>query len=264
MDVYLDVLLIINFIVNAFLLLITSQTLRIKASFKYILIAAILGSMYVITLIFPSLIIFSKLPFKIIMAVVMILITFRKKDILFNLKASCIFILYSMVLAGMCIAFSEQVDENFNGYILNFKYENLFIGIMIIYMVIYRIVIFLKDRRELINFIYIVDIVTKDYKKRVKAFFDTGNELREPATNLPVMLVEREIFKDVDISKYDKFYIPYKVVNGYGGKLEGFKPDCIKIYFDKKVQEREVIIAFCENKLSNVNDYEALLSRGTI
>ena len=48
----------------------------------------------------------------------------------------------------------------------------------------------------------------------MRAFLDTGNELREPATNLPVLIVERDIFYDINLSKYDKFYIPYKVING--------------------------------------------------
>lgn len=265
MVVYLDILIFENLIVNLFLLHITARTIRIRVKFRYMLFAAILGSIYVITLIYTELRIFSILPFKIIAGAIIILIAFRKINILFNFKALCIFILYSMLLAGICvfIQFNEGQDIGYS-VIINFSYKKLMISLMIIYMLIERIIVYIKERKNLNVLIYSVDIILNDSKKNVKAFLDTGNELREPATNLPVIIVEKSVFCDVNLSCYDKFFIPYKVVNGQGGNLEGFKPQCIKIREEKKLIDKEVIIAFCEGKLSEINDYQALLSRGVM
>lgn len=265
MVIYLDVLLFENLIVNLFLLHVTARTIKIRVKFRYLLLASAFGSMYVITLLYPKLIVFSRVPFKIIAGAIIILIAFRKINILFNFKALCIFVSYSMLLAGICVFIQFNQGANI-GYsvIINFSYKKLMISIMIIYMMIERIIVYVKDRKNLNALIYSVDIILNDSKKNVKAFLDTGNELREPATNLPVIIVEKSVFCDINLNCYDKFYIPYKVVNGQGGNLKGFKPQYVKIKEEKKVIDKEVIIAFCEGKLSEINDYQALLSRGVM
>ncbi len=266
MIVYLDILILENLIVNLFLLHVTAQTLRIKSKLLYMFLSSFIGSIYVITLIYPKLNIFSYLPFKILAAGIMILIAFGRRKFTFFMKALSIFILYSMVLAGTCIFIEYSNCSTYSDYfkIINFSYKKLMISLMIIYMLIYRIIIYIKDRKDLNCLIYNIDIVMKNSKKTVEAFLDTGNELREPATNLPVIIVEKSIFRDVDLNTYDKFYIPYKVVNGNIGNLKGFRPECVKIHGIKEELVREVIVAFCEGKLSDFNEYHALLSRGVM
>lgn len=262
---FLDVIILENLVVNLFLLHITANTIKIRTKFGYMLIAAALGSLYVITLVYPQLIFFSTLPFKLIVAVLIILIAFRKRSFMLNLKAVCIFILYSMLLAGLCVFI--QYNENYdvgNFYIENFSYKKLMISLMIIYMLVNRLIIYIKDRKSLSTLVYDVEIVMKNSRKHIKAFLDTGNELREPATNLPVIIVEKNIFCDIDLNSYDKFHISYKVVNGQGGTMEGIKPEYVTINSGEENCKKEVIIAFCEGKLSDINDYDALLSRGVI
>lgn len=264
--VYLDVLIIENVIVNTFLLYITSQTLMKKVKFRYIIAAGIVGGMYVCTLIFPELKIFSSIIFKILAAEIMIYITFRSKNIVFNIKALVILIVYSMTLAGVCmfLNFSKSEFTIFNVNFENISYRYLIIGIMVLYMLIFRIITFVKDRRDMCSFIYHVDIGINNTKKSVKAFLDTGNELREPVTNLPVMVIERKALDDIVFDDRYKYYIKYTVVNGKVGMLEGFKPSYTKIYVGNKIENRDMIIALSDNKLSQYNDYTALLPRGCI
>ncbi len=266
MIIYLDILILENLVVNLFLLYLTVQTLRVKTKWLYMFLSASIGSMYVITLLCPELKVFSYFPFKILIAVIMILIVFRKRNIMFLVKSLGIFLLYSMVLAGACMFIQYSNGNTFISRfaIINFSYKKLMISLMIIYMLIHRIIIYIKDRKDLNCLIYSIDIVMKNSKKTVEAFLDTGNELREPATNLPVIIVEKSIFDDVDLKNYDKFYIPYKVVSGQNGNLSGFKPEYIKIYGEREDEERQVIIAFSEEKLSDFNEYHALLSRGVM
>lgn len=268
MVVYLDTLLLVNFIVNYFLLDITSQTVKVPSKNRNLVLSSFLGSLYVIALLYPKAAVFTTLPFKIAVSIAMILICFKQRDIIVNLKITGIFILYSMLLAGVCfyLKISEGNDPEFSSviYSFSFPYEWLLISLMIVYLIIHRLVVFIKDRRDISTLIYIVDIVTNENKKSVKAFLDTGNELREPATNLPVIIVEKEAMLDINLEKYDKFYIPYQVVNGYSDKMEGFKPDHVEVHYGNKIHYAEVIVAFCDNKLSNYNDYDALLSRGII
>jgi stage II sporulation protein GA (sporulation sigma-E factor processing peptidase) len=266
MVIYLDVILFEETAVNFFLLYITAQTLRIYIKLRYIFLSAFLGSLYVLTLIYPVPQIFTSLIFKIVVASLMIIISFRKKDLNFNLKAISIFMLYSMLLAGFCIFIEFYNSGNLtlgNGDI-NFPYKYLLISLFISYIAVHRLIIYIKDRKEITKLIYDVEIVVDNNVKKVKAFLDTGNELREPATNLPVMIVEKSILKDIKIPEKNKFYIPYKVINGSNGLLVGFKPTTVNIYNGKTYNSRDMIIAFSDNRLSELNEYNALLSRGIL
>lgn len=267
MIVYVDVLIFVNFIVNLFILHVTVQTLRKRVKLMWMCLSSFVGSLYVLTVVYPKLIYLSYLPFKILVVIAMIFIVFREKNFLFNIKASLIFMLYSILLAGMClyIQISNSKDMSFDVIIINFPYEKLMISIMIIYIVIYRIMIFIGDRKKISTLVYTVDIINKSYKKTIKAFLDTGNELREPVSNLPVLIVERDVLSEVLLDKNNTYLIPYTVVNGTNGKLIGFKPEYINIHIDKKnIETRDVIIAFCEYKLSKDNDYNGLMSRGIL
>ncbi|MCB2292271.1 sigma-E processing peptidase SpoIIGA [Clostridium algoriphilum] len=267
MVVYVDVLLLVNFIVNLFILHVTVQTLRKRVKLIWMCVSSFVGSLYVLTVLYPELKSLTYFPFKILILIVMILITFREKNILFNIKASLIFLLYSILLAGMClfIQMNNSKDMSFNVIIINFPYEKLLLSVMIIYILIYRIIIFIGDRKKMSTLIYTIDIINKNYKKTIKAFLDTGNELREPATKLPVLIVERDSLSEIMLEKNNTYFIPYTVVNGTNGKLIGFKPEYISIHIDEKnIETKDVIIAFCEYKLSKDNDYNGLMSRGIL
>jgi stage II sporulation protein GA (sporulation sigma-E factor processing peptidase) len=127
-----------------------------------------------------------------------------------------------------------------------------------------RLIIFIKERKEIIQLIYFVDIFINKNKKSVRAFLDTGNELREPATNLPVLIVDSDVFEGIDFINSEMLYIPYKVVDGTVGRLEGFIPDYITINVGGEILKRNVVVACCKNTLSDFKDYQALLSRGII
>ena len=79
MTVYLDIIVLENFIVDFFILFITAQTLRLELYTKLGILASALASVYVVTLIVPSLKFFTSVPFKIAIPFIIILITFRER-----------------------------------------------------------------------------------------------------------------------------------------------------------------------------------------
>lgn len=264
MVVYIDILFIENFIVNLFLLYVTAQTLKIRIRMLNIFLSAVLGSLYAVTTIYMNFMYLSNIPIKFMVALIMILILFRKKDFWFNMKSTIILALCSMLLAGLCIFIEFNKNLSFSMKYGGFSYKILLSALMIIYIVLHRIIVYVKDRQDITRLTFEVEIVTDDFQKKVNAFIDTGNELREPITNLPVMIVEKEILKNLNIKEEEKFIIPYRVVNGYAGKLEGFRPKLIRVFKENKAEDYQVIVAFCDEKLSALNDYNALLSRGIL
>ncbi len=266
MVVYLDTLILENYIVNLFLLYITLLTLRKSLILKRILLSAFIGSIYTLVLIYKELFLFTYLPFKILTVYIMILIAISDSNLIFRIKASLIYIVYSMLLAGICIYFqyNEYKNSNFNNIELDFDTKKLLLSIICISIFIYRMVFFIKDRIDIYDLVYDVLIVHDKSAVKIKAFLDTGNELREPATNLPVMIVFKDILPDFKIMEENKYIVAYGVLNGYGGELEGFRPDYILLNRKGKIKKRNVIIVLSERNPDLLRDYDALLSRGII
>lgn len=266
MIVYLDVLIFENCIVNLFLLTLTAQTLKIKISLKRIILSSILGSMYVLTIVLPQLNFFTNLFFKLLVALLMIFIIVKEKTLLFMLKGTIIFILYSVALAGICFYLSIK-DGNGpipNAYLFNFSYKKLLLAIIIIYLLIFRLVSFIKERKLMKNLIFAVDVLIENKVYTVKALLDTGNELKESVSNLPVVLVERQVFNNINLSNYSKYHIPYSAVGGEEGEIIAIRPDRLIININGEVEEKNVLLGFIDKRLSRQNDYNGLLPRGII
>ncbi len=268
--VYLDVLLIENFIVNLFLICITSDTMKIKLKVTNAILSAVFATSYVMVILIPKLNVFNAIYIKIPLVMVFMIIAFKKLDIGFILKSSAIYIIYSMILSGLCFFMginNINIVESKNT-LESFSYKYIIMSMMILYIFINRIINFIKDRYVVDNLIYSVEIFYKGKVKSFKGFLDTGNELREPATDLPVIIVERGALGDITLEDKERYMIPYEVVNGSKGRLQGFKPEYIKLYYNKdekvSIKPIEAIICICDNSLSKGGEYSALLSRGIL
>lgn len=264
MVIYLDVVLFENFIVNAFLLLLTCQSTLHKPKKLRLFMAAAFGSLYVITMFYKSTYFLTLLPFKLLAALLMIIITMGYNTLRETLKLFILFLLYSMGLAGLCVFIELQKGNNcsIDFAIVNFSYKTVMLCIMICYITIYFIIKFLKDRGFTEEFIYDVEMKKGGCSKEFKAFLDTGNELKEPVTGLPVILVERKLLAKITIKEDELYIIPYMVIKGGTGTLKAFKADEVCVKNKKKSLVISAMIAYSDNTLCKDGMYHALLSRG--
>ncbi len=264
--VWVDVMILENIIVNYFLLIITAQTLSIKLKNIRAIISSAAAGLYTLVIFYDKLKFFTILPIKLLVVILIIYGAFGKNKLIFILKSTLIYLLYTFVLAGL-IFFLEyrNMGNPAYGYYENFNTKWLIIALMLLYIIIYRVFSFIISRRKLNNYTYNVEIFTKSSSFTVSALLDTGNELKEPITNLPVIIVEKSAVSDIDTSLYEKLYIPYKVVSGQASFLEAFKPEKVKISYDKdNFQYKNAVIGISDIKLSEFNEYQALLSRDII
>ncbi|MBU3135606.1 sigma-E processing peptidase SpoIIGA [Clostridium gasigenes] len=265
MVVYIDVLLFENFVVNLFLLLLTFKLLRFSYK-KRIYLSAILGSIYTLAL-------FLEWPFgtsfiaKILVAVLMIIIAIEKRKISNILKCVGCFFILSFTLCGVCFSFALM--QNKYGIMQKFEMNNysikyILISIMILYIVIVRAYEYLRGRIIVKSLIYDIEISVNKNIFYIKGFLDTGNDLREPVTNLPCIIVEDGYLNEVQLPEKEYFNISYSTI-GDSGKIKGFKGEKIRIKSqDEDWRTVDAIICSCTNKLSKENDFNALLSRGII
>lgn len=267
MTIYADVFFIENFIVNVFLLSVTMKCLKHKCSFVNLSIAGCIGGIYSFVLLFDRLRFLASLPFEILAAYLMLRIVYGKTTIINMLKVLIVFLMSTFTLSGICFLFS--LKQNY--YILDgiyriekYSIKYIFLGLMIIFISADRIIEYIKDRVTVNNYIYTIEFEIEGRKYSFRSFLDTGNELREPVTNLPCILIEEDLFSGISLNKKNIYEIPYNAI-GYGGKLKGIKVNNIKIkgrdLWDRQV---DAIVCPCVEKLSKENEFNALLSRGIL
>ena len=267
MVVYIDIYLIENFIVNLFLLLISFRLLHFEYKKRRIYLSALIGAVYSILLFYKDLSILVSLPFKICVAFLMIIIAINSKSYKTIIKTTITYLLGSCTLAGVC--FGASLFSNsysiFKGYsISNGSTKTIIIAALLLYIVITRIGEYLRDRTTVKNFMYDLEIPIEGNKLIVKAFLDTGNCLREPVTNLPCIILEKNIFNMINTNDAECFHISYNTISD-NGMMMGIKGNKIRITNDgKEWRTLDAILCGCPNKLSEDNEFNALLSRGII
>ena len=265
MIVYVDIILIENFIVNLFLLLIAFKVLRYRY-YKSIYLSAIIGSLYTLVLFYDNKVLVS-IPFKIMVAILMIIISLKSINVLKTIKSVLSFIISSFILCGLTFSFSflENYYSIFNSYsINNYSLKYLIIALMCFYIVSLRVADYIKDRAKVSNFIYDIEVSNEKKTIFIKGLLDTGNALTEPVTNLPCIIAEKDFLEEFSIKNSEEFTIPFKTI-GEEGNLKGFKIKDVKIRgADMEWKIVDVVICRCKNKLSKENEFNALLSRGVI
>lgn len=267
MEIYIDVILLENFIIDMFILIITSKILKIKYSNTNLIIASGIGAIYTMVGIFERLSIFSIFPFQVLVSWIMLRTLFNRRNINLEIKGVGVYVLIAFLLSGMCFGFTlwENNYSIYSSYVIrssSIKY--LAISIMLIYVIMDRLYNYLRERLLVTNFIYEIELHIRGVKYVIKGFLDTGNELREPITNLPCIIVEEKYLNYFKESEENTYYIPYSAI-GFNGKIKGFKVDKVIIRGNGN-DEREIssIICPCRDVLNKEKEFNALLSRGVI
>ena len=156
----------------------------------------------------------------------------------------------------------------------------LFLFLKYIWPLLYSILS--KDR-----FLALLTIVMNDKPLEITGLIDTGNDLYDPLSNYPVIIVEldaiREFFsKDLQVLLEkrpeeslaalgetvgntiwaNRFrIIPFESIGKSKGIMIGFKPDMVKIqYNDKTKTTEEAVVGIYQRVLSTEGTYRALLN----
>lgn len=221
--VYFDLLVIQDLIYNYVILIGVSILLTRITKFKKIFLSSVIGT---IPLIFLFLKTSNILNFIIsfLFSVMMSIITFSYKNIVYTIKN--IFYMYaiSIFLAGginlISINFLTQIDS----YILNVI---ILISLSPLITIIYLKSIS-KFKNNYSNY-YMVDIYLKDNQKiTLTAFLDTGNKLIDPYKRRPIILINKSL---INIEKQKIILVPYNTVNN---------SDLLKCIIPKKIYIHDI------------------------
>ena len=266
MEIYIDIYLLENIIINLFLLLLTFRLLRFDYKKRNVYLAALLGAIYGLV-IFCNVKIFSSVGVKILVPAIMIYISMEKRSFKVILKSIVVFFMLAFMLGGICFGALQMQNTYMIGQafvVENNSIKYIVLSVAIVFIFINRIIDLLKDRALVKNFLYDIYITEGTRTVLVKGFLDTGNELREPVTNLPCVIVENNYFNQFDIPDDKKFIIKYDTINEVG-EVKGFKGNIMIKNEDSNSWTRvDAIVCGCERKLSKEDEFQALLSRGIV
>lgn len=184
MEVVFEVSLCINLFLNSFILKLTGLVLRERARLWFI--SALFGS--IVSLLSPLFIlsIAPKIVLQVATSIIMVLLSFKYKDIKKFVLTISIFILVTFIFGGGCFALREVVGD-----------FPLFVVAIISSVIYFAVKTILRIQRK-INTIkdFTYKIVFKDNGKIIdeEGFLDSGNMLYDSITKKPIILINFDVF----------------------------------------------------------------------
>ncbi len=293
MEIYLDILLLENLVINYLILYVTARFSRVRVSTLRLFAGAIVGALYVVFIILqPGMKVYYTAFAKILLSVFIIAITFSPRKVLPFLKTLVIFYISTFIFAGAALAFlyfNQQGGFVRNGIIYVFgqsKGSLMFFGIVTVGIIVKIFMEVIQSRINKDKLLIPVKIAFDNRIIGLPALVDTGNSLKDPLTNIPVMVVEfkaleellpseiRSIFensKEDDLNCvtstisssrwFSRFrLIPFSSLGKENGMLIGFKPDFIEVGEEEEKRDiKNVIVGIYNRSLSGDDKYKALL-----
>jgi len=287
MTIYLDLILLENIIMNYIIILATGMICRVNIKYIRVFLSSLLGAIYAIITYIVKLQLYNNQITKIVVSVCMVYIAFNCSNIKIMLKQLVIFYLTSFCFGGaayyLLYNLSPNLIKTINGYFFGIYPIKIAIlcGILGFFIINISFKI-IKNKLNKKDMLYNIEIFYKENKANIKVMLDTGNLLKDPITNIPVLIVEskklksiisenilrniEDIIYDNNIEKIDEdiktrcSIIPFSTIGKTNGIIIGFRPDYIKIYTDdgEKIRKK-VIIGIHNNTIEKNGLYSGLM-----
>lgn len=275
---YVEYVFAENFIIDFILLYVTGKLIKRNIIYKRLVIASLLGALYVILTAYVGKDFMTYFIVKFSISVLMIMIAFDTKGVLLNIRVILCFYITSLTMVGVITALYYVTYDRLT---VNAIVISLFIGYLALHF-------FFKETKQRIdksNFMRTLVINFGEKTKSIRAFIDTGNELSDPITGKPVIVVNIESIKGLlNEELYNnilKFYedketnlekifnesnnsnlrlIRYHTISSKGDTMICMKPDAIVVKGnDESFLAADALIGLYPKKISRNDDYDALL-----
>ena len=239
MIIYIDLLILLNFIYDFLIIKVVSIVLKRNTNNKKIIISCLVGEISILFLLLNFnyvILIFNK----IILAIIINIIAFNYKNFKYTLLNIIYFYMISIILGGF----------------IYFLYLNKVNYIVIMFLV--PIILLVYIIQETIKIKYqqyykVVITLNNNHKLNVTGYLDTGNTLKSPMTLKPIIVINKEIIQDNNIK--NPIYIPIKTINNIN------LMKCIKIKYieinNKKISN--ILLGISENKIE-IDGVDCLLN----
>ena len=159
----------------------------------------------------------------------MVIITFGFKDIIYLKNNILYFYMISVIYGGFVYMINLKFNHFYNpNYYYNRKVFINFLGIVFIAPIIYFLYMYsYKNNNAKHKNYYDLKVSLNDKIYSLKAFYDTGNLIKDPYKGRPVILIYKDVLEG-DIKNKSPIYVPYNTINSKK-LLMCFKPNLLVI-----------------------------------
>ena len=292
MTIYIDVVLIENLIMNYIILLATGMILKLKIKHIRLIIGSLLGAIYTIIGYIGILEIYSSFILKIILSIMIVYIAYYPQSLKKMWKELLFFYLTSFVFGGVAFSLIYIVKPQEiimkNGLFLGtYPLKTVILGAIVAFVIIITSFKIIKNKISKKDLICEITVEIENRKITTKALIDTGNMLKEPITNTPVVVIEHTLLYDVipkeilnhleeiiggDFEKIpedikNKYVsklklIPYSSLGKQNGMLLGIKAKKLTIVKGEekdKVEKENIILGIYDKSLTKKGEYRAII-----
>ncbi|WP_281423098.1 sigma-E processing peptidase SpoIIGA [Paenibacillus oenotherae] len=298
--IYIDVYFMINLLIDGTTLLMTAWVRHIRASWWRVLLAAGIGAMYAILLVFPPMSFMFTIIIKIMLSIVMLLTAFGFGSMQHFIRHIGAFYGVNFAAAGAVLGIHYLLMSgskelwNTMSFVNGTVQPKLQLGIVFLFSIvcvglyIYRSVMTQRKERDLVtSHLAEVKVTIGDREHRCIGLIDTGNQLYEPLTRTPVMVMETTVWQEdlpaswvnrireaqvdkliAEMSDHDESFplqdrlrlVPYRGVNRGAQFMLAIKPDFVEIVREgERFQSRKVLIGLDAGKLVADGAYQAII-----
>lgn len=259
MVIYGELYFIENFITMVLLLIFTGRLVGCKPRVPRLVAASIIGGVCSYSVFLPMTI-FESIALRVVMGLGLTYIAFGHKNLL--IKTFILFLL-TFTSGGMIMAILLWMQEsviNYQGFVYmeTLTYVKLLAIGTLAFGFTYWFIKLVRSCKIGSSIKGTVTIVVDDETFLFDAFVDSGNSLRDPTDNAPVILIDTKKAKKLhnycENLKNNFRLIPYRAVGVEFGLLESIKTD--KVIFEKRVY-KDVRLAFYEGVFDG---YDVLLN----
>lgn len=294
MEVYADTLFLINLVMNYIILWTTGKLVSLPIRIWQLLLGASIGAVYSIFILLPNFIYLNSLIVKMLLAVTIPLVSFYPLKLRTFFKVLGYFYLSSFLAGGTAMALiyftshSPYLSYLGKGFTFTNRYNVWTMLITIVIVILLVHLIRLARKRKDIEDLFAIPITIQvaDQKIHLQAMVDTGNQLRDPLTGTPVIIVEyqalvsimpeevKKIFSEMEENNLEVIYgllstsqwysrfrlIPFSSLGKSNGMLLGFRPDQVTLEENGQITKiSKVIIGIYGKSFSLEGQYQALL-----
>lgn len=251
MKIYLDLVLLLNFILDFMLLISTGLILKRKINIKFITISSLIGSLSILVL-FMEVNSLELFVLKIFLSIIMLLVAFPKLNFKYIIYNFCIFYIVSIFLGGTLYMLNISLSYKNNGLI--FFNNGLSINFIVL-LILSPIILYLYIKEQKLiknkyNNYYYSKIYIDNNVVGATGYIDSGNNLTFKGK--PVILINRN---KVNFLGDNYRVIPYKVVN----KILMLKIYlCDKLIINNKIF-KNIYLGISEDDI-NIDGVEVLLN----
>ncbi|WP_442603778.1 sigma-E processing peptidase SpoIIGA [Paenibacillus sp. KN14-4R] len=297
MIVYLDLIFLLNFIMDGIILYTTIKIRKMQVIWWRLLLSAVIGASYVVMMFFPEFSFSMTFFVKMFFSVMMILVAFPFKSLANFLRHYGLFYVVNFVVGGGIYGIKyamQSSDELMNGIIFThngFMYTPqitlLFIAVIAALMLILirKMFAIQKRREQLMTYLARVYVEVEDFNWSCMGLIDTGNQLYDPLTRLPVMVMEVSQWEQILPSKWLELIrlsqseallaslgeeeckwqdrlrlVPYRGVNRSSQFMLAIKPDRVIVTHDNgQTESVKVLIGLDGGHLCRDGSYQAII-----